>query len=542
LVSSSPFSSRERHKKPVSFAFGYLSSPETRRQYRKLLELFFDFVGLPGNDLDEKGRAFLDKVATSITKVGGGKTTTTVDYWVEETVMDFLTAQKQRVNNEELAESTLKNFSQPIKLFCDINDMTTAAYINWKRISRAFSKGKNYSSIDRSPTDQEIQKLVEYPDRRIKPIVYVMCSSGIRSGAWNYLQLKHVIPMKNDKGEIIAAKLIVYAGTSESYFTFMTPEAYNALKEYMDFRSSYGENITDNSYLVRDNWRTVDIKRGGGEKDKGGRSGLATNPKKLSSKAIQKILIRAWSEQGLRQALPPGVRRHEFKGAHGFRKFFKSHAEQVMKSVNVETLMGHKIGLSQSYYRPTEHELLQDYLKAVDLLTINDNKSSALLQKQVAELTEKSKEENYIIKGKLAEKEKELEAVVGDAEQTRKELAELKAKQEEAARKQQMDIEQMKAQLGNTTDQVGMLLEMLSKIQKQEAKDTSRQKDFVLRELGVLTKGKIGEDPETGLIVEPVDSEKSGDGGSKRCVICSMIEKKRKREEKDNQTAVQNEY
>ena len=40
-------------------------------------------------------------------------------------------------------------------------------------------------------------------------------------------------------------------------------------------------------------------------------------------------------------------------------------------------------------------------------LTINDNKLT--LQKQVAEFTEKSKEENYIIKGKLSEKEKEIE-------------------------------------------------------------------------------------------------------------------------------------
>jgi hypothetical protein len=38
------------------------------------------------------------------------------------------------------------------------------------------------------------QKLVEYPDRRIKPIVYTMVSAGIRIGAWEYLRWKHVIP------------------------------------------------------------------------------------------------------------------------------------------------------------------------------------------------------------------------------------------------------------------------------------------------------------------------------------------------------------
>jgi hypothetical protein len=41
------------------------------------------------------------------------------------------------------------------------------------------------------------------------------------------------------------------------------------------------------------------------------------------------------------------------------------------------------------------------------VLTINDDKLT--LQKQVAELTEKSKEENYIIKGQLSEKEREIQ-------------------------------------------------------------------------------------------------------------------------------------
>jgi hypothetical protein len=42
-----------------------------------------------------------------------------------------------------------------------------------------------------------------------------------------------------------------------------------------------------------------------------------------------------------------------------------------MRSINIETLMGHSLGLSDSYYRPTEEEILNDYLKAVDVLTIN---------------------------------------------------------------------------------------------------------------------------------------------------------------------------
>ena len=69
-----------------------------------------------------------------------------------------------------------------------------------------------------------------------------------------------------------------------------------------------------------------------------------------------------------------------------------------MRPANVEILMGHDIGVSESYWRPTEQEVLQDYLKAVPLLSINTENN--ILQKKIEELTEKMKrilssKENY---------------------------------------------------------------------------------------------------------------------------------------------------
>ena len=52
-------------------------------------------------------------------------------------------------------------------------------------------------------------------------------------------------------------------------------------------------------------------------------------------------------------------------------------------------LLGHSIGLSGSYYRPDSREMLQEYLRAVDLLTISDENR---LRIKVDELTQSQDE------------------------------------------------------------------------------------------------------------------------------------------------------
>jgi hypothetical protein len=76
-----------------------------------------------------------------------------------------------------------------------------------------------------------------------------------------------------------------------------------------------------------------------------------------------------------------------------------------MKSINVELLLGHNIGISRSYYRPSEKELLEDYLKAVDSLTLNKINNNEKLEKEIDELREKNENNEYVIKSKLQEKD-----------------------------------------------------------------------------------------------------------------------------------------
>ena len=72
--------------------------------------------------------------------------------------------------------------------------------------------------------------------------------------------------------------------------------------------------------------------------------------------------------------------------------------------------MGHSVGISDSYYRATEKELLDDYLKAVPVLTIG---SEHRLQSQIKKIEEETRNNETNIKSHLYEKEQAI-AILSD--------------------------------------------------------------------------------------------------------------------------------
>ncbi|SRR5712692_3176201 len=317
--------------------FEAIRSPATRESYERRLIFFLNTIDMP-----------VDKF------VGRAKVN---PEWAQKIVLGHMLKQKERYLNKEIQASSVRTYLKPLKLLLEMNDVVG---INWRKISRMMPAARRYA-LDRAPTLKEMRYMVANSDIRFQAILLTMSSSGIRIGAWDYLNWGHVEPVEKE-GSVVAAKLTVYAGEPEEYFTFVTAEACEKLEEYMKFRQEHGENISKDSPLVRDKWQTTT--------GNWGRNliGVAENPIRLQSLGVKRLFEDMMWRLRFRTEKK---RRHEFS-IHSIRKFFKTRAEQTMRPINVETLMGHSIGISDSYYRPTEKELLEDYLNGAPLLTISE--------------------------------------------------------------------------------------------------------------------------------------------------------------------------
>ncbi len=323
---------------PLTNFLDALPNPTTRDHYQRFLRYFFEFIKLNGGSLEKDSKIFVKQSRKNPS-------------FTSSSIMSFIRFQKERIEKGEISSASMSNYYKPIKLFCDMNDIS----LNWKKITRTIPKIKKRST-DRIPTLDEIKKLLNYPDRRLKAAVLVMISSGIRVGAWDYLRWKNITPIRKDD-KVIAAKMIVYSGEPEEYTTFITPEAYEALEGYIDFRIEHGERVSDSSWVLRNDF---DVST----------RGWANISKQLKSTGLKRLIERALWGEGIRKKLENGEKRHEFKADHGFRKYFKTMAEQHMKSLNVEILMGHSTGLADNYYRIPENDMVTEYLKAVPSLSV----------------------------------------------------------------------------------------------------------------------------------------------------------------------------
>lgn len=238
-----------------------------------------------------------------------------------------------------------------IKHACEMNDVI----LNWKKLKKFVKSEKTVNEIngkDRGYWHEEIGRILGFSDQRSKMVFFFLSSTGVRVGALQSIRIGDLEKIDN------LYKIIVYRGDKEEYITFCTPECAKEIDAYLDYRKRKGEHVSQDSYLLVRKFSS-------NTKDKG---------RPFKGRALWAVLETMLSNSGLREVdhINP-FKRKQIPIFHGFRKFFtKQLVDSKLNPEIREMLLGHKIGLASAYYKPTQEEMLNEYLKAVPLLTISN--------------------------------------------------------------------------------------------------------------------------------------------------------------------------
>jgi len=314
------------------------------------------------------------------------KTPKTIEY----ELLDIIYEMKEK---QGLSYSTIHSTLASIVHFFEINDVS----INKRKLNKF--KGENIAKFEyRSYTHEEINTILSWVDERAKASVLLMASTGLRVGALPDIKLKHLRRwnISNDNSGSGSGpyvyQITVYANSpNHKYQTFCTPEAAKIIDEYLEFRKRHGDNIKRDP--TTDNWlpgeSSLFVRNFNTEQQM-----LLNLPISaifsisVVPKTFTRAIIKALEQSGKRDRLKLveeqgsteyekrsnyAKHKNEIHPCHSLRIFAVTQMQRAKVDKTVrEMLVGHSTGLDKAYYKPQDEEILQEYLKAVNLLTINN--------------------------------------------------------------------------------------------------------------------------------------------------------------------------
>jgi integrase len=267
---------------------------------------------------------------------------------LEDIIINYIKSMKNNNRSEGLVTQQIAG----VRKFLSSNRIN----LNWDFINQYKGEFRRKQK-DEAYTREQIQTLLQICDIRTRVIVLVFASAGIRIGALPDLRLKHIKKV-ND-----LYRFTIYEGYKQQYITFCTPECTAAIDSYLAFRQRQGEKLIPESYLIRQQFDINDLDQ------------IRLRSKPVTASTIRNIVWNCLIKSGIREVNHNADRTHRKNIAElqGFRKFFTSQC--VNANLNSEKRMlleGHSLkGNDNSYVRITEQELLQEYLKVVNDLTID---------------------------------------------------------------------------------------------------------------------------------------------------------------------------
>lgn len=290
---------------------------------------------------------------------------------MQEKVIDYI----RQLRTKGLAPLTIRLKVAAIKHFLVMNDIV----LNWEKVMK-FIGGSAIKTRDRIYTKAEIQRILDKCDERKRVMFLILASTGMRIGALPDIKIRDLTKIE----EPGVYRLVVYGGDSEEYITFTTIECAKSIDSYLEYRRSKGETIKPTAPLLREQFNGTN----------------SNDAKPVLLNSLKTLLTRTLEDAGVRKHGNDSSKRKEVMRFHGFRKFFNTMLSQAaVKPVIKEMLMGHRVGLEKNYLRPSDNELLSEYLKAVDLITISEEKE---LQVKVQKLQLQNDQLIDILRTKIA--------------------------------------------------------------------------------------------------------------------------------------------
>jgi integrase len=293
-------------------------------------------------------------------------------------------------NDKKLAPSTILVAYSTVKRFYTINRVK----LDWDHLTHykgGKTKGKRIVD-DRLYTKDEIDQLLLHADLRDKVVIYTLLSTGMRVGGLAGIRIKDMEYIENYK----LYRFNVYGSDpeiEERYTTYCTPECATIIDKYLEYREKQGDTIKPISPLIYRKVIRYDNKN---------KKTVVVNQFdiQLDSLSVQQIVMRLQRKSAV---MPKETQNMENLGrirkpvmrCHAFRKYFnticiRNNVNHVIK----EKLMGHKttLELDYNYYRPEKDELLNEYLKVINDLTISDEFRLKMENEELNETIERYRE------------------------------------------------------------------------------------------------------------------------------------------------------
>ena len=194
---------------------------------------------------------------------------------------------------------------------------------------------------DRAPTVEEIRRILSWGKLRTKTLILVLASSGMRGG--EAIKLKTRDLNLNSRPARIVLSPKVASKTGEGRTVYVSDEAVDYLKQYLRKRAEDGESWVFPSE--------------------------ANETQHMSEDRAWRTIVDCIEKAGLGKSKESTVYRRRKIHPHSFRKFFFSKVVGIISDTAAHALMGHGAYL-KTYYRRTEEERAQDYLRCMPSLTI----------------------------------------------------------------------------------------------------------------------------------------------------------------------------